>query len=201
MQTIDSIIFDLGRVLINWYPYQYMVQVFGEEIASALHESIFSVKETALLDRGEMSEDEIWQIRLKRYPEYAPYIEHMKDKILDLLTPIEENVNLIPELKRKGYKLYVLSNFSKQAFDAIYSKYGFFTYFDGLVISSHHHTVKPEKKIYEVLIQEHGVAPETSVFIDDREENIATAKKLGFHVIHLEQPSLLKQKLEVMNVL
>ena len=66
MQTIDSIIFDLGRVLVNWYPYQYMVQVFGEEIASALHESIFSVKEAALLDRGEMSEDEIWQIRLKR---------------------------------------------------------------------------------------------------------------------------------------
>jgi len=201
VQAIDSIIFDLGRVLINWYPRQYMVQAFGEEIANTLHETIFSVKEAALLDRGEISEDEIWRIRLERYSEYAPYIEHMKNKILDLLTPIEENVNLIPKLKRKGYKLYVLSNFSKQAFDAIYSKYDFFTYFDGLVISSHHRTVKPERKIYEVLIREHGVSPKTSVFIDDREENVAAARELGFHIIHLEDPSLLKQKLEDMNIL
>ena len=59
-----------------------------------------------------------------------------------------------------------------------------FSYFEGHVISALEHTIKPEKEIFEVLINRYGVLPNESIFIDDLAPNVAAAGRLGFHTLH-----------------
>lgn len=192
---INNIIFDLGRVLINWEPEKYMKKVFDEKTISFLLEKIFNTNDWNLMDKGVIDEQTLWENKLNQYPEYKKEIEHMKNKVLDLLTPIEENTKLLYILKEKGYNLYILSNFSKIAFQKVYEKYDFFKLFDGMIISSHVKSIKPEDEIYKILIEKYKINPAESLYIDDKIENIKAGEKFGFKTIHLEKPEDLKDKL------
>lgn len=192
---INNIIFDLGRVLINWEPEKYMKKVFDEKTTSFLLEKIFNTNDWNLMDKGVIDEKTLWENKLNQYPEYKKEIEHMKNKVLDLLTPIEENTKLLYILKEKGYNLYILSNFSKIAFQKVYEKYDFFKLFDGMIISSHVKSIKPEDEIYKILIEKYKINPAESLYIDDKIENIKAGEIFGFKTIHLEKPEDLKDKL------
>ncbi|ACJ75610.1 HAD superfamily hydrolase [Thermosipho africanus TCF52B] len=192
---INNIIFDLGRVLINWEPEKYMKKVFDEKTISFLLEKTFNTNDWNLMDKGVIDEQTLWENKLNQYPEYKKEIEHMKNKVLDLLTPIEENAKLLYILKEKGYNLYILSNFSKIAFQKVYEKYDFFKLFDGMIISSHVKSIKPEDEIYKILIEKYKINPAESLYIDDKIENIKAGEKFGFKTIHLEKPEDLKDKL------
>lgn len=193
---INNIVFDLGRVLIDWQPEMYMKERFSEDIATFFWKHIFNSEEWNLMDKGELTEEQLWDLFSQRYSNYIYYINHMKEKVPELLIPIQNNINLLPALKRLGYKLYVLSNFSSMNFEYVYKKFDFFNIFDGMVISSHVHSVKPELKIYEFLIQKFNINPSKSLFVDDKIENIQSAQRLRFNVIHLTDPKELKSKLE-----
>lgn len=195
-KEIDTLVFDLGRVLIHWDPYGYMVGEFGEEVAKRLVERVFSAPEWNLMDKGDISEAQLWKMMEERYPKDARYIQHMKNAVLNLLKPIEENTRLLPILKAHGYRLCVLSNFSYKAFEYVYNTFEFFKYFDCMVISSHVKKIKPNEDIFYELMERCGVRPSSSLFIDDRADNIETAKRLGFGVIHLTEHAKLKEKLE-----
>lgn len=195
-KQIDTIVFDLGRVLIHWDPYGYMVEHFDEEVAKVLTEKVFSIEECNLMDKGEISEAQFWKMVEERYPEYGEYIRHMKSAVLSLLKPIEENAKLLPVLKKMGYRLLVLSNFIYKAFEHAYNTFEFFKYFDGMVISSHVKKIKPNEDIFYELMERYGVVPMHSLFIDDRKDNIETASRLGFSVIHLTDYRVLKEELE-----
>ncbi|HOJ88479.1 MAG TPA: HAD family phosphatase [Pseudothermotoga sp.] len=192
---IDTIVFDLGRVLISWDPYSYMKRLFGEQIAEFLQKNIFETKEWDLTDKGEIEEENLWAMMIQRYPEYEEHILHMKQTITELLNPIEENVALLPSLKKRGYRLFVLSNFGRRTFEYIHRKYEFFKYFDGMVISSHVNQIKPAEDIFRTLINRYSVVPERAVFIDDKYENIQTAKRLSFNTIHLTDHKQLRNEL------
>ncbi|WP_448374348.1 HAD family hydrolase [Fervidobacterium sp.] len=195
-KEIDTLVFDLGRVLIHWDPYGYMVGEFGEDVAKRLVERVFSAPEWNLMDKGDISESQLWKMMEERYPEDARYIHHMKNAVLNLLKPIEENTRLLPILKAHGYRMYVLSNFSYKAFEYVYNTFDFFKYFDCMVISSHVKKIKPNEDIFYELIERCGVRPSSSLFIDDRADNIETARSLGFRVIHLVEHGKLKEELE-----
>ena len=192
---IENIVFDLGRVLINWEPDKYMMEKFDKNTTEFLLKNVFNTPDWNLMDKGEISEKKLWENKLEQFPQYKEEIEHMKNKVLYLLTPIEENTKLISQLKELGYKLFILSNFSEKAFEFVYNKYDFFKCFDGMVISSHVRAIKPEEKIYRILIEKYNLKPEKSLYIDDKIENIEAGKKLGFNTIHLQNPRDLKRKL------
>lgn len=193
---IKNIVFDLGRVLLNWDPYSYMLKHFPKDVAEFLEKNVFETDDWKLMDKGELTEEDLWEDKLKKFPEYKEYILHMKEKVLELLSPIKENVSLIPLLKERGYKLYILSNFSKETFEKVQKKYEFFKFFDGMVISSHVKEIKPNEKIYQILIEKYNIKPEESLYIDDKIENIETGKKLGFKTIHLDDPNKLEERLK-----
>ncbi|MEJ5228538.1 MAG: HAD family phosphatase [Pseudothermotoga sp.] len=193
---IENIVFDLGRVLIQWDPYGYMLKNFGEPVATFLNDNLFEAREWNLLDKGELEEDLLWQMMLERFPQYAQHITHMKENVLQILLPIEENTKLLPQLKTMDYKLYVLSNFGKRGFDYVYKTYEFFKYFDGMVISYRVKQIKPDSQIYKILIENYNIDPSKSIFIDDKLENTQTAQKIGFKVIHLKDHTVLKGELQ-----
>lgn len=193
---IRNIVFDLGRVLLSWEPYRYMLRTFPKQVADEMNEKIFESKDFWLTDKGLMNEEQLWQKKMEELPHLKEYILHMKKAVIELLVPIEKNVRLLPKLKEKGFKLYVLSNFSERHFETVYKKYDFFKFFDGMIISSHVKLAKPEKEIFLELIRRYGIVPQESVFIDDKLENVNVARELGFRTIHVTDQTDLEEELK-----
>jgi putative hydrolase of the HAD superfamily len=96
-----------------------------------------------------------------------------------MMFPLDQNVRLLPELKKQGFRLYFLSNFPLDIFEEIKTGYYFFKYFDGGVISSEVKFSKPDKRIYEILLNNYSLRAEESLFIDDIEINVRAAENLG----------------------
>ena len=194
--SIKNIVFDLGRVLIKFEPKEYIEQNIPEEKREDFYNGIFGSTEWLMLDRGTLSYEDAKKIFKERVPGADKQIDRLFDAdLFEILQPIEENVKLLPELKKK-YNLYILSNFHQPAFEHIFKKYDFFRLFDGHTVSCYYYLLKPEKEIYDTLIDKFNLIPEETVFIDDTKVNIDACKKKGIRGIHLPDYTELKQKLE-----
>ncbi|HEY8542637.1 MAG TPA: HAD family phosphatase [Pseudothermotoga sp.] len=192
---LKNIVFDLGRVLVSWEPYEFMLKNFPKEVADCLNAEIFEHPDWQEIDRGSISQEEFWERKLQILVEYRQYILSLKKEVPRLLKPIQENVRLLPILKDKGFKLFVLSNFGKDNFEMIYRDFEFFKIFDGIIVSAYVHSIKPEEKIYLELINKYKIVPQQSLFIDDKFENIQIAQNLGFKTLHLPKSDELSEKL------
>ena len=117
------------------------------------------------------------------------------------MLPIKENVEILYQLKDKGYPLYILSNFHSEAIQEMFDKYDFFQLFDGKVISAYEHTIKPSYKIYQILLDRYHLIADESLFIDDSLANIVIAQDIGIHGIHFKFGTNLKQELKNIGVL
>ena len=93
---------------------------------------------------------------------------------------------LIKELKEQGYRLLVLSNMSKEYIEFL-RKMPVFDYFDEQVISCEIGLGKPDRRIYEYLIEHCGVEPSETIFIDDRKENVDAAAEVGLATMHFDR--------------
>ena len=194
--SIKNIVFDLGRVLIKFEPKKYTEQNIPEEKRETFYNGVFGSDEWQMLDRGTLSYEDAKKIFKKRIPGVDEQIDRLFDvDLFEILQPIEENVKLLPELKEK-YNLYILSNFHQPAFEHIFKKYDFFRLFDGHTVSCYYYLLKPEKEIYDTLIEKFNLIPEETVFIDDTKVNIEACEKEGIRGIHLPDYTELEQKLE-----
>ena len=93
--------------------------------------------------------------------------------------PLDPNVKLLPELKKRGFRLYFLSNFPMDIFEEVKTGYYFFKYFDGGIISSEAKFSKPDSRIYEILLEKYSLIPEECLYIDDLEINVKAAEAAG----------------------
>lgn len=97
---------------------------------------------------------------------------------IDRQEPVRATERLVGELKRAGYSLYVLSNMSREFIDFL-RRADVYALFDGEVVSCEEGTVKPEPRIYRILLDRYGLDPAQTLFIDDRAANIAAAREAG----------------------
>ncbi|WP_346694087.1 HAD family phosphatase [uncultured Alistipes sp.] len=97
---------------------------------------------------------------------------------IDRQEPVRATERLVGELKRAGYRLYVLSNMSREFIDFL-RRADVYALFDGEVVSCEEGTVKPEPRIYRILLDRYGLDPAQTLFIDDRAANIAAAREAG----------------------
>ncbi|MBY8985417.1 MAG: HAD family phosphatase [Candidatus Lokiarchaeota archaeon] len=182
---IRNIIFDIGNVLINFKPDQFLRRFINDEYR--IKEFLTKVIKTELwlnLDRGIISLEEARKEYLIRYPGESnlllTFFAHWKE----MLTPITHNIKILRELKSNDYKVYLLSNYIKEAFDYVVNRNEFFAIVDGKVISSDIKSAKPELKIYQNLFEKYDLRPERCVFIDDTEANLHQAQSLNMKTIH-----------------
>ena len=184
---IKNIIFDLGNVLINYNPHDFINKNVKEENREKFFKEIFQSKEWQDSDRGTLEYDEAVKIFSKRVPEERENIKKLFDNdIQDVLFVDKTNIKYLSTLKNKDYKLYILSNFHKNSFRKISEINNFKTIFDGGVISYECHLLKPESNIYKAIIDKYGLIPEETVFIDDSLPNVQAAIKFNIHGIHLK---------------
>ena len=181
---IKNIVFDLGRVMVEFDPVTYL-RSFGypEELVQKLFEIVFG-HDWYLHDRGDYRTiEELREALVKKYPareaELTAVLRGDWVKIHYLKT---DTANYMAELKRRGYGIYILSNLSVESYEFI-RQYDFFHTVDGGVFSYQENACKPEEKIYRVLLDRYGLVPDETIFLDDNPDNIAEANRLGIHGI------------------
>ena len=199
---IKNIIFDIGNVLAS-FRWKELFQELGftgetfERIAAAtvLHPTMWNE-----FDRSLMTDEEIITSCIERAPEYEQEIRLLFSKTEFLVKEYEDSKQWIQELKKQGYRVYLLSNYGKTSFEAARDngRLSFLPLVDGAVISYEIKIVKPEPGIYEALLTKYGLQAKECVFLDDKAENIEAAKALGFHGIVVESGEQAKQELKML---
>lgn len=177
---IRNIVFDLGNVLISFRPEEYLLKNnYPEAKRKIIHSDIFGSIEWLLLDNGEISTGKAIDRIAGKSSLRREEIALIFNKRTEIMSDIDENVKLIPRLKKDGYRLYYLSNFPVDIFDEVKRSYSFFKYFDGGIISAVVRYSKPNPEIFRLLLEKYGLSANECLFIDDHEENTIVAVSIG----------------------
>ena len=177
---VKNIVFDLGNVLISFKPSEYFDKNnYPEAIKAKILTDIFASDEWLMLDNGDITTVDAIDAIAKRSSLNRDEIAHIFNLRTDLMFPLDPNVRLLPALKKRGFKLYYLSNFPLDIFDEVSSGYFFFKHFEGGLISAEAKFSKPDPGIYKILFEKYSILPEESLFIDDNEINVRAAEALG----------------------
>lgn len=198
---MKNIIFDIGNVLLSFHPEEFLSQYYDKKVMGDLMTIIFCSDDWIQLDLGNITIKEIASKLAYEHPDYHDEIIFILKNWTKMMLPIKENVEILYQLKDKGYPLYILSNFHSEAIQEMFDKYDFFKLFDGKVISAYEHTIKPSYKIYQILLDRYHLIADESLFIDDSLANIVIAQDIGIHGIHFKFGTNLKQELKNIGVL
>jgi len=202
MIGVKNIIFDLGGVLVTYNPKTFLESLIEDQIAREwCYRHIVRGQEWVELDRGTLTIENAKRIFIERDPRMSQAIETLFSHWIDFFDLIEPAVRLLKLLKTQGYGVYLLSNFIREYFPAIRSRYSFFDEFDGMVVSSEAGCVKPEKEIYLLLLRNYSLSPDSCLFIDDYQVNIDGAAVVGIPSILYKNPTQLEEALRSLEVL
>ena len=191
-----AIVFDLGGVLIDWSPRRLFCKMFnGNEKEMEYFLTQICNKEWNLKHDAGLPFEEGVAERIKKFPDYTPYIKAYFDRWEEMVSgAIEGSVEILSQMKDAGFFLCALSNFSIETFPLIENKYEFLKWFSEMVISGREKLIKPDPAIYELLLKRIERKAEECIFIDDAEENIHSAEELGFNTIQFENPEQLRSE-------
>lgn len=200
--NIKNIIFDFGGVLMDWDPRYFFKDYFNDdEKMEYFLKNIAQDEWNVEQDRGR-SLAEGTEIQVKKFPEWEKEIRAFYDNWTVMLkSDIPQNVEVLRKLAHTDYHLFGLTNWSAETFPYALENYDFFQIFEGkIVVSGTEKLIKPDPKIWHVLMERYNVRAEESVFIDDNQKNIEMAKSLGFKTIHVQPHTNLKEELSHLGV-
>lgn len=197
MLLIKTIVFDVGQVLLTFEVEEYVRDLFGaKEEREKFSQRIFRGEEWLLADRGKLNEKELLTKLIERYPYWKESIVEKVGSWEEIVKPIEESVEIVRELKKcEDRKLFILSNFPREAFTRAKEKYDFFALFDGIVVSYEEGLIKPERGMYLALLERYSLLAHETLFIDDRLVNIQGGREMGIEGILYEGPDRLRSAL------
>jgi epoxide hydrolase-like predicted phosphatase len=181
---IDTVVFDIGNVLTNFAWDQFLENKgYDKEMVERMGRASVYSKDWVEFDKGDLTTEQICQRFADNDPEIGEELKSAFSDLTDVVTKREEAIPWIQALKAAGYRVLVLSNFSKQALEGCRDAMSFLDVVDGGILSYRDHVVKPDEAIYKLLMERYELVPEKTVFIDDTPANIKTARSLGWHGI------------------
>jgi 2-haloacid dehalogenase len=200
---IDTVIFDLGGVLIDWNPNYVYDRIFDDpERKRYFYENICTSDWNEEQDAGR-SLQEATDMLLAQHPEWEHEIKAYYGRWREMLGgPIHDTVDILRSIKQNGsHRLYALTNWSAETFPVALELFDFLHWFEGIVVSGVEKTRKPFPVFYQLLFDRYGVEPSRAVFIDDNFRNVEAGRQLGLHAIHFQSPGQLATELKQKNIL
>ena len=192
---IQAVVFDIGRVLIEWEPERFYDKELGEARRRAFFDAVPIHAMNERVDLGEVWADSVATLA-QDHPDWAEEIGHWHGRWIEMASPeIPRSVRLLRALKARGVPVFALSNFGVETFAHAATHYPFFHEFDRAFVSGHLRLAKPDPAIYEVLERETGVPPSALLFTDDRADDIAAAAARGWHTHLFEGPDAFADRL------
>lgn len=203
MNKIDSIIFDLGGVLIDWNPNYVFDKVFeqDDENKKYFFENVCTSDWNENQDAGYPIAQATADL-VAKHPEWKEHIEAYYGRWEEMLGgPIDESIEIFRRLKEAGkYKLYALTNWSAELFPIALQRYEFLHWFDGRVVSGEEKMRKPFPVFYQLILNRFHLKPEDTLFIDDNLRNVKAAEEIGIKSIRFQSPQQLNSDLEEMKI-
>ena len=194
---IKNIIFDFGAVLVDWNPHHLYDSYFGDATKSEWFlTEICPYEWNAQCDAGRPIKD-ITAERVALFPEWEKeirmYFDHWVDMMGDPIPGMEE---LVRDYKQRGYGVWGLTNWSAETLPLVCDDYPVFKLLDGYVVSGQEKVVKPDARLYRILLERFGLKAEECVFIDDNPANTAGAEAVGIRGIVFYDASQLRIDLD-----
>lgn len=181
---MKHVVFDLGKVLLDWDPRYLFVDHLGLSRADAqrLLSEVCSPQWHVEFDRGRTFGDGVAQL-VEAHPAHRDHIEQYAAQWPRMFAGvIDSTVSQLNRLHAAGIRIHALSNYPPQKIRFLYEAFDFMRLFDTVLISGLLRVVKPDPEIFHRLVDSIGTSD--CVFIDDREENVRVAAELGMDVIH-----------------
>jgi 2-haloacid dehalogenase len=199
----NIVVFDLGGVLIDWDPRHLYRKLFAGDDAAMEHflATVCTHEWNRQQDAGRSFAEGARLLKLE-HPERSDLIDAYGARFDEMMAgPIAGSVEILSELKDRGARLYGLSNCSSETYPPALTRFGFLRWFEGILISGEVKMIKPDPRIFEVLIERFAIDPRRAVFIDDVAVNAAAARPFGMHAIHFTSPAALRAELVSLGLL
>jgi len=200
---IDTIIFDLGGVLVDWQPEYVYNEVFKGDTKKVTWflNTICTPEWNVQQDAGKLMATATEEL-VAQYPQYEKWIRIFYDRWPDMLKgSIPETVAILEQLKAsQKYRIYALTNWSAETFHIALERFDFLQLFEGILVSGAEKMAKPDKDIYELCLSRFKINRKNAIFIDDSLPNIKGAETVGLESIHFKSAGQLKEALEKFGV-
>ena len=181
---IDTIVFDIGNVLLDFDYMKCFRSLFDEETAQTIANiSVRKLDVWLEMDRGVLSYDQAVDLVIQGAPHLEKEIRLAVRELYKRVEAYPYSVQWVKSLKERGYRVYILSNYGEKPFADSVSRMPFLQYVDGQMLSCQVQEVKPSAAIYQALCDRFHIDPTKAVFIDDSPLNIAGAKAFGLNTI------------------
>ena len=204
MKKIDTIIFDLGGVLIDWNPEYVFLDVFNRDrekmqwFFDHICTSDWNENQDAGYPMAQATEDKV-----ALFPEYEKEIRMFYGRWVEMLgDSITGTVDILKKcIDSKEYKVIALTNWSAETFPIALERFDFLHWFEGIIVSGEEKTRKPFDAIYNLTLERFNIKVENAVFIDDNLRNIEAANNLGLNGIQFKSPEQLIINLKTFNII
>ena len=181
---IKNVVFDIGNVLVAFdWKNHYKNLGYDDEMVERLAKATVYTDDWCEYDRGVLNQDEIVNGFIKNDPEIEADIRRVNEDFTDLLPVFEYSKGMILDLKKRGFKVYALSNMSYKAVNEAGGFMDLLQLMDGYILSCDVKLIKPDPQIYKALYEKYKLNPQETVFFDDTEKNIIAAQETGMHGI------------------
>ena len=194
---IQTVIFDIGGVLIDWDPRHLYRKLFDDEAAmERFLAEICTAAWNYTFDLGHSMKDGVAALA-KEHPDQADRIEAYYTRWPEMVAgAIDGTPAILAALKARGVGLYALSNFSMETFPHARARFDFLGEFEGLVISGEEGVAKPDRRIYDLILARYGLDPAACLFIDDVPANVEAARAVGIDAVQFTGSDQLNRDLQ-----
>ena len=194
-RSIDSVLFDLGGVLIDWSPRYLFSRHFSNDEPGLDHflTHVCPSEWNVTMDAGKPAAVGLAE-RVAEHPQHESMIRRWFDEWPAMMKgPVEGVPEILASLKRAGLRTCALTNWSADTFHHAQNRFEFLQSFDDIVVSGRIGMIKPDPAIFHYTIEQCKLDPARTLFIDDSAKNIATAEMIGFRVHHFTGVAKLRQ--------
>ncbi|MBR6046045.1 MAG: HAD family phosphatase [Ruminococcus sp.] len=178
-----NIIFDIGKVLIDFDFEGFVEKLYPPKAAEAVIAATWHNPDWTELDRGVLSDEEVLKLFISKAPEYEREVRDIFARLGQVPYMKDTTIPLIKRLKADGHKVYYLSNYFEYLIHTCPWALEFIPYTDGGVFSCRVKVTKPDAEIYRILCERYSLDPADCVFIDDSPKNIVGAEAFGIRGI------------------
>lgn len=195
--SIDTVVFDLGNVLIRWNPRNLYRKLFGDDV-QGMETFLSEVCSTDWNERQDAgrSWQEATDEAIARHPHHESLIRAYRERWEEMLGgALEDSVLILEELHAKGIRLLALTNWSAETFPIALERFAFLGKFEGILVSGAEGIIKPAPAIFQLLKSRYDFDGHHAVFIDDHAPNIAGARGEGFNALQFTSAEQLRKEL------
>ncbi|MFO1412522.1 MAG: HAD family phosphatase [Burkholderiales bacterium] len=197
------VVFDLGGVLLDWNPRHLYRKLFaGDEAAmERFLAEVCTPDWNAQQDNGRPFDEAVAAL-MPVHADKRALIAAWRDRFGEMIPgTLPDTVAIAAELKARGVPLYALTNWSHETFPGQFPRFECLSWFAGIVVSGAEKVMKPDPRVYRILLERYAIDPAAAVFVDDNPVNAQAATAVGMHGIHFRSAGQLRQELAALGLL